>query len=168
MPEIEGRPVDAERILRKLAEHDVDYVLIGGLAVQTHGHLRSTADADIIPAPDPVNLQRLAQALRDLDARVLNPGSEDIEIAAEMLPRATLWQFSTPDGGVDVAHEVPGGAPFPELERRAIRVRLGDIEVPVVSLDDLIRMKLASGRPIDLADVAALTNDDDELDRADQ
>jgi hypothetical protein len=157
VPEAEA-PLDAERILRVLAEHGVEYVLIGGLAVQTHGHVRTTNDADLIPAPSPANLERLASALRDLDARVLNPGHEDTTVDAAMLPRSTIWQFATRDGGVDVMHEVPGGSPYPELSERALRVRLGDIDVPVVDLDDLIRMKLARGRPVDLADVAALTD----------
>jgi hypothetical protein len=151
-------PLDAERILRTLAEHEVEYVLIGGLAVQTHGHVRTTNDADLIPAPEPANLARLAAALRELEARVLNPGQEDLEIDATMLPRATLWQFSTRDGGIDVMHEVPGGRPYAELSERALHVRLGDIDVPVVDLDDLIQMKLAWARPVDLADVAALTD----------
>lgn len=151
--------LDAERILRALAEHEVDYVLIGGLAVQTHGHVRTTNDADLIPAPDPSNLERLAAALRSLEARVLNPGSEGMPIDAGMLPRATIWQFATRDGGIDVMHEVPAGAPFEELSKRALRVRLGEVEVPVVGLDDLIQMKLARGRSIDLEDVAALTDD---------
>lgn len=152
-------PLDAERILRTLTEHRVDYVLIGGLAVQTHGHVRTTQDADLIPAPDPANLERLADALQALDARVLNPGHAGETIDATTLPRATIWQLTTRDGGIDVMHEVPGGAPFSELKERALRVRLGDIDVPVVGLDDLIRMKLARGRPVDLADVAALTDD---------
>jgi len=125
-------PFDAERILRALAEHGVDYVLIGGLAVQTHGHVRTTIDADLIPAPDPANLERLAAALRSLDPGVL--------------------------GLVDVVHEVPGGRPYFELSERALHVQLGEIDVPVVDLDDLIQMKLARGRPADLADVAALTD----------
>lgn len=157
MPESEV-PLDAERILQALSEHGVEYVLIGGLAVQTHGHVRTTNDADLIPAPNPANLQRLASALRALDARVVNPGQEDTTVDAAMLPRSTIWQFSTRDGGIDVMHEVPGGGPYPELSERALRVRLGDIDVPVVDLDDLIRMKLARGRPVDLADVAALTD----------
>jgi hypothetical protein len=152
-------PLDAERILRALADHGVDYVLIGGLAVQTHGHVRTTNDADLIPAPDPANLKRLAATLRSLGARVLNPGQEDTEIDAKMLPRAAIWQFATRDGGIDVMHEVPGGRPYADLSKRALRVRLGDVEVPVVDLDDLIQMKLARGRPVDLADVAALTDD---------
>jgi hypothetical protein len=153
-------PLDAERILRALAEHRVDYVLIGGLAVQTHGHVRTTNDAGLIPAPDPANLERLAAALRSLGARVLNAGGDGVEIDATMLLRATIWQFVTRDGGVDVMHEVPGGRTYAELSERALRVRLGDIEVPVVGLDDLIQMKLARGRTVDLADVAALTDPD--------
>jgi hypothetical protein len=155
-------PLDAERILRALAEHGVEYVLIGGLAVQTHGHVRTTNDADLIPAPEPANLERLAAALRSLDARVLNPGEEDTEIDAKMLPRATIWQFVSRDGGIDVMHEVPGGRPYKELSEGAMHVKLGDIDVPVVALDDLIRMKLARGRPVDLADVASLTDPDAE------
>lgn len=151
-------PLDAERILRALAEHGVEYVLIGGLAVQTHGHVRTTNDADLIPSPEPANLRRLAAALRALDARVLNPGEEDTEIDAKMLPRAPSWQFATRDGGIDVMHEVPGGRPYAELSDRALQVRLGGIDIPVVDLDDLIHMKLARGHPTDLADVAALTD----------
>jgi hypothetical protein len=151
-------PLDAERILRALAEHDVDYVLIGGLAVQTHGHVRTTNDADLIPAPDPANLERLASALRSLEARVLSPGGEDTEIDAKMLPRATIWQFVTRDGGIDVVHEAPGGRSYAELSKMALHVQLGDVDVPVVGLDDLIQMKLARGRPVDLADVASLTD----------
>jgi hypothetical protein len=124
-------PLDAERILRALAEHQVDYILIGGLAVQTHGHVRTTNDADLIPAPDPANLKRLASALRSLEAQML----------------------------VDVC-EVPRGRSYGELSKGALHVQLGDIDVPVVGLDDLIQMKLARGRPVDLADVASLTDPD--------
>ena len=159
MPEAET-PLDAERILQALAEHDVEYVLIGGLAVQTHGHVRTTNDADVIPAPEPANLERLAAALRSLGARVLNSGDEDTEIDAKMLPRATIWQFASRDGGIDVMHEVPGGRSYKELSERALHVQLGEVDVPVVDLDDLIRMKLARGRPVDLEDVASLTDPD--------
>ncbi len=167
MPQLDGKrvpeakaPLDAERILQALAEHGVEYVLIGGLAVQVYANGRTMTCAQLIPAPNPANLERLATALRALDARVLNPGHEDTAVNAAMLPKSTIWQFATRDGGIDVMHEVPGGGPYPELSERALRVRLGDIDVPVVDLDDLIRMKLARGRPVDLADVAALTDAD--------
>ena len=53
-------PLDAERIFDALAQHAVEYVIVGGLAVQTHGHVRTTVDVDIYPSPDPSNLARLA------------------------------------------------------------------------------------------------------------
>lgn len=151
--------LDAERIFRVLQEFEVSYVLIGGVAVQTHGHVRMTNDADLIPAPDPANLKKLADALKSMDAKVLNPGYEAEAITASMLPHSTIWQFTTRDGNIDVMHEVPGGREFEQLSRDAMRISLGDVEIPVVGLDDLVRMKLARGRSVDLEDVAALTDD---------
>lgn len=153
----EEQVLDAEKIFEALSRHSVEYVLIGGMAVQTHGHVRMTNDADLIPSPDPANLERLAAALDDLGARVLNTGHENEEISAAMLPRATIWQFATPHGGIDVMHEVPGGRDFVELRSDALVIELGSKRIPVAGLDDLIRMKVARGRPVDLEDVAALT-----------
>jgi hypothetical protein len=152
------RPLDAQRILDELARHEVDYVLVGGLAAQTHGNTRMTNDVDLIPAPEPANLARLAAALRALEAEVVNPGHEEMEIDARMLPRATIWQLSTPHGSVKVLHDGPGAAPYAELRERALVIALDDVQVTVAGRDDLIRMKLARGRPIDKADVAALTD----------
>ncbi len=140
-----------------LAEHAVEYVIVGGLAVQVHGHVRTTIDVDVFPSPDPSNLARLADALNELGARVLNPGSERLEIDAAMLPRATLWQFTTPHGSIDVLHDAPGAPPYDELRRGALEIHLGDLSVAVASRDDLIGMKCASARSIDLEDIAALT-----------
>jgi Nucleotidyltransferase of unknown function (DUF6036) len=156
--EHQPEPLDAQRIFEELTRHQVDYVLVGGLAAQTHGNTRMTNDVDVIPGPDPQNLARLADALKALDARVLNPGHEDLEIDATMLPRATIWQLATPHGDIDVLHDAPGAAPYPELRERALVISLDEARVPVASRDDLIRMKLARGRPIDKADVAALTD----------
>jgi hypothetical protein len=155
-------PLDARRIFEELARHRVDFVLVGGLATQTHGNTRMTNDVDVIPAPDRQNLQRLARALRALDAQVLNPGHEDLEIDAAMLPRATIWQLATPHGDIDILHEAPGAAPYAELRGRALVIALGDVNIAVAGRDDLIRMKLARNRPIDRADVAALTDPEAE------
>jgi hypothetical protein len=150
-------PLDAERILRELAEHAVEYVIVGGLAVQTHGHVRTTIDIDVLPRPERSNLARLADALNALNARVLNPGSEGVRVDVNMLPRATLWQFATPHGAIDVLNDAPGSPPYEELRRRALEVRLGDMNIAIAGRDDLINMKRASARPVDLDDIAALT-----------
>jgi hypothetical protein len=153
----EQAPPDVARIFAALDAHRVEYVVVGGVAVQVHGHVRMTNDLDLIPSPTPENLKRLAAALRELQARVLNPGSEHLAIDARMLPRATLWQLSTPHGDIDILHDAPGASPFPQLRQRALTIVLGDLAIPVAGRDDLIQMKRASGRPTDLADIAALT-----------
>lgn len=151
------QPLDAERIFAALDTHEVEYVVIGGIAVQVYGHARMTNDVDLIPSPTPLNLERLAAALDSLEARILNPGSEHLKIDAQMLPRATLWQLATRHGDIDVLHDAPGAAPFPQLRKRALVVALGSHSIPIASRDDLIKMKRAAARPIDLSDVAALT-----------
>jgi hypothetical protein len=159
-------PLDAEQILRVLAQHRVDYVLVGGLAVQTHGHVRTTIDVDVVPRPERSNLVRLAEALNELGACVLNSGSEGLAIDAAMLPRATLWQFATQHGAVDVLHDAPGAPPYDELRLRALEIRLGDLALRVAGRDDLISMKRASGRQVDLDDIAALTESEHRADLA--
>lgn len=152
---------DPQRIFASLDAHGVEYVVVGGLAVQVHGHVRMTNDVDLIPAPSRANMRRLAEALNDLDAMVLNKGSEGMKIDASMLPRATLWQFTTAAGDIDVLHDVPGAAGFEELRGRALEVGLGALRIPFAGRDDMISMKRASGRPVDLGDVAALTEADE-------
>jgi hypothetical protein len=149
--------LDAEQILRVLGNHDVDYVLVGGLAVQVHGHVRTTFDVDVLPRPEHANLEHLADALNELDARVLNRESEGLAIDAAMLPRATLWQFETRHGAIDVIHDAPGAPAYRDLRERALEIDLGGLALAVAGRDDLISMKRASGRPVDLDDLAALT-----------
>jgi hypothetical protein len=153
-------PLDAELILEVLAEHGVEYVIVGGLAVQTHGHVRTTVDIDVYPRPERSNLARLAAALRSLDAQILNPGGEGVQIDAAMLPRATLWQFATRHGALDVLHDAPGAPPYDQLRARSLEIHLGDLQLAVAGRDDLISMKRASARPVDLEDIAALTEPD--------
>lgn len=160
-PSRSNEPLDAERILRVLDDYSVDYVVVGGLAVQTYGHVRTTFDIDLLPAPDPPNLARLAAALNALEARVLSRGGEDIAIDAAMLPRATMWQFATRHGPIDVLHDAPGAPPYEELRGRALAISLGELTIAVAGRDDLIAMKRASARQVDLEDIAALTERED-------
>jgi hypothetical protein len=156
--EREPQPFEAQRIFDELGRAEVDFVIVGGVAVQVHIGTGMTNVIELIPALDAANLARLANALHAIEAQVLNPGHEDLEIDAAMLPRATIWQFATRYGDVDVLHDAPGAAPYPELRERALVISLDDTRVPVAGRDDLIRMKLARGRPVDRADVAALTD----------
>ena len=161
-------PFDPEQILRVLGEHGVDYVVVGGVALQTHGHIRGTQDLDIVPAPDLVNLSRLGEALAALGAQ-LHRSARPVDITdPHVLKRAALVPLLTIHGRLDVLNsETTAGTPtrYRELRDRALEVRLGDMTVPVVALDDLIRMKKVAAREVDRADIRALTRSDDDLTR---
>lgn len=146
-------PLDAAAILRALRDQRVEYVLIGGLAVQTHGHPRTTQDVDLIPEPSARNVERLGAALRELRARAVG-GTEPEAIE---IPVSGVLELDTDAGGVDVHLDPPGAAPYPQLRARALVVRVFETPVAVVGRDDLISMKRASDRPLDRSDVLALT-----------
>lgn len=156
-------PLDAARILQELGEHRVEYTLIGGLAVQAHGHTRTTQDVDIVPDPEPGNLERLAGALQALAARPAGDRGRDEQrrFTGSFAPDG-VTALDTEAGGVDVHLRPPGAAPYQHLRRRALVVEVAGTTVAVAGLDDLIAMKRASGRPIDRGDVIALTTPERE------
>lgn len=150
-------PLDARSILVELERHGVEYVLIGGLAVQAHGHVRTTEDVDLVPAPGA--LGGLSGALAALGAR---PAGTTVAPRGwsplSALTKATgPVGFETDAGAVDVHPEPPGAGGYEALRSRAMVLTLDDLRVPVAGRDDLIAMKRASGRPIDRGDVIALT-----------
>jgi hypothetical protein len=150
--------LDAGRILHALAEHRVDYLVIGGLTVQAHGHVRTTQDVDLLPDPAPENVDRLATALRSLRAGPAGEGHRGNFLleAADILAADPL-SLDTDAGGVDVHRSPPGAQPFAAMRQRALTVEVIGLRIPVVGLDDLIAMKRAAGRPVDRGDVIALT-----------
>ncbi|MEA2356679.1 MAG: hypothetical protein QOD61_2808 [Solirubrobacteraceae bacterium] len=152
-------PSDPRRVLAVLDGHGVDFVVIGGIAVIAHGHPRNTRDIDFVAATDRVNLERLAATLRELGARISGVDADlpGIKLDAATLGNGASYTMVTDAGGLDYFNEVPGGVPYEELRARALVVELPGLTLRVAGRDDLIRMKLAAGRPQDLDDVAALT-----------
>jgi len=151
-------PLDAARILQRLFQTGVSYTVIGGLAVQAHGHTRTTQDVDLVPAPDAENLARLASALVDLGVRPAGGGARlSTDALARQLGTEPVVSLDTDAGGVDVHLRPPGAAPYAQLQARALVIEVAGVTVAIAGLDDLIAMKRASGRPIDRGDVIALT-----------
>jgi hypothetical protein len=146
--------LDAAAILRILDSHPVDYVVIGGLAVQTHGHPRTTQDLDVVPEPSPANLARLRDALTALGPGPV--GAAQQGQARVEIPATGKLELDTDAGWVDVHLDPAGAAPYAALRARALKLQL-DVTVLVAGRDDLIAMKRASGRPIDRSDLLALT-----------
>jgi len=154
------RPLDVGYLIEVLSRHEVDYVVIGGVATQVHGHRRTTMDLDLTPDPDPENLSRLGAALVELEARPREAGLENAEIPTADPERLAIAAIVPPlitrHGQIHILKEPKGARSFEQLREDALVVELDGIEVAIVSLSDLIRMKRAAGRPADLDDIAVL------------
>lgn len=150
--------------LRALTEGGVAFVVIGGVAGRVHGSPTVTRDVDICHARDRDNLERLAATLDRLHARLRGVGEDlPFRLDARTLAAGANFTFVTDAGDLDVLAVPAGVAGYEDLARRAIPVRLGDITVPVCTLDDLIAMKRAAARPKDLIEVEVLAALRDEL-----
>lgn len=132
---------EPERVVARLNDDGVRYVVVEGLAVGAHGVIRATRDIDLVPDPQPANLSRLASALVALG------GSHPIEadLSGASLARPRSIKVPTRYGEVHVLNRMPGTPPFDDLERARIVVEIDDgIGAPVCSLPHLRRMKRAS------------------------
>jgi hypothetical protein len=152
-----------EQVLAALEAEKVRYLVVGGVAVVLHGHLRTTADLGLVVELAPENARRAIAALTNLGFRPRAPVAAEhfADAAARQswidekdLTVFSLWSDRLPDVEVDLFVKEP--FPFDEVYARAVRVPLDVTTATVVSVEDLIAMKRASGRPIDLADVEAL------------
>lgn len=148
--------LDPERIIEALAGRGVRYILIGALAARLQGFPRLTADADITPAEDDENLARLAQALRDLDARIYTdtvPEGLAFDCSAAMLRRGRMWNLVTNAGRLDIAFRPSGTTGYDDLAANAVPFEIFGVRLHVASLEDIARSKAATGRPQDKQDV---------------
>jgi hypothetical protein len=152
--------LDRDRIIECLGRHRVEYLLVGGIGAQMHGAARPTGDFDSLPATSKDNLDRLASAMRELNARLRVDGMTDEEsralplpIDAESLARMDISTWRTDAGDLDVLTAIPtrdgGRAGFEDLVARSERVEVDDVTVMVAGLDDIIASKEWADRPKD-------------------
>jgi hypothetical protein len=140
----------ADQLLRTLAEHEVDYVLIGGVAIQAYGHVRTTLDLDVIAAWTPENMRRLAAALGQLRAHLRGVDAELLGIDltdSRQLYEGGNFLMRTIGGDLDVfAVDQTVGAPrsYEQLRERAVPVEVFGVRLLVAHPEDLIRMKVAA------------------------
>jgi hypothetical protein len=139
--------------LRTFMDHGVRFVLIGGYAGTVRGSALITGDIDVCYARDVENLQRLAAALVEMRARLRGPGVPDglpFVLDAPNLRNGDSFTFETDVGNVDVLGTPAGTQGFEDLDGSATSVDIDGLVIRVASLDDLMRMKRAAGRPKDL------------------
>ena len=150
---------DLTALLRTLTGADIEFVVVGGVAVAAHDYVRATEDVDLVPAPGADNLDRLANLLIELEARlVLNPERPIGDAERRALHQGRNLSVSTSVGDLDIIQRLPGVPSYADLRAEAMRVTLDDFELVVCSREHLVSMKRARGSAIDIADLERLTD----------
>jgi predicted nucleotidyltransferase len=155
--------LDFQTIFKELNGLGIDYLVVGGLAVNFHGVPRMTYDIDLMILLEPENILKLVTKLTQwgykskipIDPRDLADETKRTSWILEKGMKALNFYSETlPIGEIDILIDTP--VPYEELKGRAIKVELQDEKIPTVSIHDLIELKLRAGRKQDLADVEHL------------
>ena len=151
-----------EEVLREFRNQKVKYVIVGGLAVNLLGSFRNTADLDILVEMNDENLRKVVAILKKEGYRVRQPvdpmGIADEETRNDWIQNKNMKAFNFYKDNelkeVDIIIESP--VSFKEAEKNALRIQVGDSTLPVISIDNLIKMKRDAGRDVDRLDIGEL------------
>ena len=155
--------LDFQTIFKKLNQQKIDYLVVGGLAVNFHGIPRMTYDLDLMILLERKNIINIVAFLSKLGYRPRVPVdpkelADDIKrnlwIKEKNMKAFTFYSDKHPLGEIDLLISAP--VPYPELKKRAIYIEIQGLLIPVVSIPDLIRLKRKTGRKQDLSDVQLL------------
>ena len=162
-------PLDPACLFAVLEEHDVDYVLVGGLAAVLHGSTALTNDADIVPRKTPANLRHLSRALIALKARVrsfADPDGIAFDPHPELLASMAMLNMTTRCGDLDLTFAPAGLHSYDDLLGAGVTLDIEGTRVVVASLADIIRSKTLADRAKDRAVLPILHALQDEIARA--
>jgi predicted nucleotidyltransferase len=147
-----------DQLLRRLSEANVNFVLVGGLAVNAWGVVRGTKDVDIVISPDPENIKRIAEVAVEIHGHVQTGESflsTPFSIATQ-LASGDRVAIETELGLLDVVQGLDGVPSYDRLRATAVKAEILGVEVAVCSIDDLRQMKRTAGRPRDEVDLEDL------------
>ena len=139
--------MDTEGLLKSLNAHDVDYVIIGATAFPIHGYSRATLDIDILILPTEENAKKTLNALKDFGYDMSDLSVSDL-LSKKILIRQYILE-------TDI-HPFVKGMTVEEIWKNRIAGKIGETPCYFASLDDLIRMKKATGRQKDKEDLRIL------------
>jgi hypothetical protein len=149
-----------QMIVERLDRHRVSYVVIGGVAAMLQDvQIPETLDLDVVPERATKNLKVLANALKEMKARLRVPGDpEGVEIPLDerTFRGVSTLTFVTRFGPFDILFEPSGAPPYEDLKERALVLRRYDRDIAVASIEDLIAMKRSTGREKDAAHLTIL------------
>ena len=155
--------LDFQTIFKELNGLGIDYLVVGGLAVNFHGVPRMTYDIDLMVLLEPENVLKLVTKLTQwgykpkilVDPRDLaDEMKRNSWIFEKGMKALNFYSETLPIGEIDIVIDSP--IPYEKLRSKAIEVELRDERIPTISIHDLIELKLRAGRKQDLADVEHL------------
>jgi predicted nucleotidyltransferase len=155
--------LDYQRIFKELDDQNIDFLVVGGLAVNFHGIPRMTYDIDLMIRLEPSNIEKAVSVLSNwgyrprlpVDPRDLANEKKRTEwIQHKNMKAFTFYSEHQPIGEIDLVIDSP--IPYDKLKAGAIRIQSEGVIIPVISLPDLIVLKQQAGRKQDLSDVEAL------------
>jgi predicted nucleotidyltransferase len=139
--------VDTENLLKSLKGHKVKFVIIGATAFPVHGYSRATLDIDIFIKPEKSNAEKTLVALKNFGYDV-----KDVTVDELLTKKILIRQYLVE---TDI-HPYVKGVSFDEVWKNKVKSKFGDTFSWFASLDDLIKMKKAAGRPKDIEDLKYL------------
>jgi predicted nucleotidyltransferase len=153
-----------ESVVRTLNEHQVQYLIVGGLAVVAHGYVRFTADVDVVLSLDPDNIRRAISAFQTLGYRprapvafeqFLDPANRQQWKREKNMTVFSLFSPAYPATEIDLFVEAP--LDFSSAYARAVSIEVAPgTPATFCGLDDLIALKSKAGRPQDMEDIRRL------------
>jgi predicted nucleotidyltransferase len=155
--------LDYKTIFKELNDNGIDYLVVGGLAVNLFGVPRLTYDIDLMIHMNPENIEKLVSKLTHWGYKPkipVNPlefadeEKRNLWISEKGMKAFNLFSEHLPIGEIDIVIYSP--IPYKILKERAVKIQIQDIVIPVISIHDLIEIKLQTGRKQDLSDVEYL------------
>ena len=148
---------DPKHILKTLARHEVDLIVVGGVGAILHGSPLLTDDVDVVPVLTKPSLDALADALNELNAKIMSSdapgGLIDVDWRGRDLQGwivdVRFLNLMTDYGQLDLIHRPGGTSGYKDLAHSAEDIPVDDVKVKVASLEDIIRSKEAVGRDRD-------------------
>ena len=150
-------------VFKKLDDDGIRYLVVGGVALVLHGIVRLTADLDLMVSLDNQNLMKFITAMNEIGYKPKMPVKPEdfLDVAKRQLWKKekgmqvfSFYNPSKPMELVDVFIDEP--IDFCKAEKRRVVMKVKEIQIPVVSIEDLVELKKLSGRPQDIADIDAL------------
>lgn len=152
-----------EKVFRALNKAQIEYIVVGGVAVNLHGYMRFTGDLDILLLLEEKNLKKMAKVMLELGYSERLPVTI-MELKNESTVREWIkaknmnaFSFMPPRNNplqIDIVMEE--SLKFDKLSTKKISKKISGVSIPVVSIEDLISMKKKTNRPQDKIDLAAL------------